>query len=183
MPHQPSSELAGDSRSGQHCPPCSTSLRQHVLHSWMQVLVTAASAEQLSAGIQVPATLTCSVSILFCKGFAVSAQVPPERSHLALGVAWGHSLHFASAFLFILYLLLDHHLFCVRTWCLVKCIYRVYVLVWNWDLRTETVFILTVGLCRGCEDNRVFFKASLALHRADLFLIYTRGPFPWFFSF
>lgn len=45
----------------------------------------------------------------------------------------------------------------------------------------ETAFMLTVGLCRGCEDNRVFFKASLALHRADLFPICTRGPFPWFF--
>jgi len=51
----------------------------------MQVLVTAASAKHLSAGIQVPAMVTLSVSMLFCKGFAISAQLP--ASQVALGVA------------------------------------------------------------------------------------------------
>lgn len=96
---------------GQHCPPCSTYVPQQVHLSWMQVLVTAASAEQYFAGIQVPAMLTYSASMLFCKGFAISAQLPSESLHLAPGVAWGHFSPGACATLFILCLLLDHRLF------------------------------------------------------------------------
>lgn len=72
------------------------------------MLEAAASAEQQSAGIQVSATVTHSVLMLFCKDFVVFAQVPPKRPQLTMGVAQRHSLLQVSAFLIILCLLLDH---------------------------------------------------------------------------
>lgn len=57
------------------------------LTSWIQVLLAAASVKQLSTGTQVPVTVTYSVSVLLCEGFAVSTQHPPEGLQLALGTA------------------------------------------------------------------------------------------------
>lgn len=138
LSHQPSSELAGDSKTGHHFLACDTSLPQQVHPPWIQVLEASASAEQQSAGLQVSATVTHSVLMLFCKDFIVFAQVPPKRPHLTMGVAQHHSSLHVSAFLIILCLLLNHQgffvwlvvwlfcfvLFSVRTWCLVKCICR-----------------------------------------------------------